>query len=168
MLWVALGPSTPTLGDRSTGAASVEELPTFLGTTVAGELVAGILDGELIVVGELFPAVDLAHGEDDDVLLPVNVDDPRVAVGLTGVIDEAGRISVHGGVHHLRVIDPEHVATDALAVIILLSLVSLDGADDIASIFNHHLTCINVSFTKKTPAMDGRPVDTNCLLRSLF
>ena len=116
MLWVALGPSTPTLGDRSTGAASVEELPTFLGTTVAGELVAGILDGELIVVGELFPAVDLAHGEDDDVLLPVNVDDPRVAVGLTGVIDEAGRISVHGGVHHLRVIDPEHVATDALHV----------------------------------------------------
>lgn len=44
-----------------------------------------------------------------------------------------------------------------LAVIVLLSLVSLDGTDDVASILNHHLTCINVSLTKKTPAVDGRP-----------
>lgn len=44
-----------------------------------------------------------------------------------------------------------------LAVIVLLSLVSLDGTDDIASVLNHHLTCINVSLTEKTPAVDGRP-----------
>lgn len=30
------------------------------------------------------------------------------------MIDEAGGISVHGGIHDLRVIDSEHVATDAL------------------------------------------------------
>ena len=30
------------------------------------------------------------------------------------MVDEAGSIPVHGGVHHLRVIDPEHVAADAL------------------------------------------------------
>ena len=47
-------------------------------------------------------------------LLPIDVDDPRVAVGLTRVVDEAGGIPVHGGVHHLGVIDPEHVAADAL------------------------------------------------------
>lgn len=101
-------------------------------------------------------------------LLPVDIDDSGVTVRLTGVIDEAGGISVHGGIHDLRVIDSEHVATDALAVIILLSLVGLDGTDDIAGVLNHHLTRVNVSFTKKTPAVDGRPVDTNCLLRSLF
>lgn len=44
-----------------------------------------------------------------------------------------------------------------LAVVILLSLVSLDGTDDIAGILNHHLTCINVSLTEKPSAMDGRP-----------
>lgn len=44
-----------------------------------------------------------------------------------------------------------------LAVVILFPLVSLDGADDVAGILNHHLTCINVSLTEKTPAMDGRP-----------
>ena len=30
------------------------------------------------------------------------------------MVDEAGGVPVHGGVHHLRVIDPEHVAADAL------------------------------------------------------
>lgn len=47
-------------------------------------------------------------------LLPVDIDDSGVTVRLTGVIDEAGGISVHGGIHDLRVIDSEHVATDAL------------------------------------------------------
>lgn len=50
----------------------------------------------------------------------------------------------------------ENESETHLAVIILLSLVSLDGADDVASILNHHLTCIDVSLTKKTPAVDGR------------
>lgn len=44
-----------------------------------------------------------------------------------------------------------------LAVIVFLALVSLDGADDIAGILNHHLTCIDVSLTEKTPTVDGRP-----------
>lgn len=95
-------------------AASVQELPALLGTTVTGELVAGILDGELIVVREFLPAVDLAHSKDDNVLLPIDIDDSRVAVRLTRVIDEASGVSVHGGVHYLRVIDSEHVAANAL------------------------------------------------------
>jgi hypothetical protein len=44
-----------------------------------------------------------------------------------------------------------------LAVIVLLTLVCLDGADDVAGVFNHHLSCIDVSLTEKTPTMDGRP-----------
>lgn len=47
-------------------------------------------------------------------LLAIDVDDPRVAVGLTGVIDEAGCIPMHGGIHHFRVVNAEHVATDPL------------------------------------------------------
>jgi hypothetical protein len=43
------------------------------------------------------------------------------------------------------------------AVIVLLALVGLDGTDDIACILDHHLTCINVSFTEETPTVDGRP-----------
>lgn len=104
----------PSATTRGREAALVEELPALLGAAVAGQLVAGVLDGELVVVGELLPPVDLAHGEDDDVLLPVDVDDPRVAVGLAGVVDEARGVSVHRGVHHLGVVDAEHVAADAL------------------------------------------------------
>lgn len=44
-----------------------------------------------------------------------------------------------------------------LAVIVLLTLVRLDGADDVAGVLNHHLSCINVSLTEKTPTVDGRP-----------
>lgn len=47
--------------------------------------------------------------------LAIDVDDPGVAVGLTGVIDEAGRVPMHGGIHHFRVINAEHVATDPLS-----------------------------------------------------
>jgi hypothetical protein len=30
------------------------------------------------------------------------------------VVDEARRVAVHGGVHHVEVVDAEHVAADAL------------------------------------------------------
>ena len=46
--------------------------------------------------------------------LAIDVDDAGVAVGLAGVVDEAGRIPVHGGVHHFGVVNAEHVATDPL------------------------------------------------------
>lgn len=46
--------------------------------------------------------------------LAIDVDDPGVAVGLAGVVDEAGCVPVHGGVHHLGVVNAEHVAPDAL------------------------------------------------------
>lgn len=98
----------------SLDGVSVEELATLLRATVAGQLVAGILNGELVVIGEFLAAVDAAGGEDDDVLLAIHSDDPRVAVGLTGVVDEAGRIAVHRGVYHLIVIDSKHVTPNPL------------------------------------------------------
>lgn len=47
-------------------------------------------------------------------LLAVHSDDPRVAVGLAGVVDEAGCVAVHRGIYHLVVIDAKHVTTDPL------------------------------------------------------
>lgn len=94
--------------------ASVEELATLFCTTVAGQLVAGILDRELVVVGELLPTADAPRGKYDDVLLAVHSDDPGVAVGLTGVVDEAGSVAMHRGIYHLIVIDTKHIAADSL------------------------------------------------------
>lgn len=93
---------------------SVEELAALFCTTVAGQLVAGILDGELVIVRELLSTVDAPRGKDDDVLLAVHSDDPRVAVRLTRVVDEAGSVAMHCGIHHLVVIDAEHVTADPL------------------------------------------------------
>ena len=96
------------------GAASVEELATPLGAAVTRQLAAGVLHRELVVIGELLTGVDAARGEDDNVLLAVHRDDARVAVGLAGVVDEACRVTVHRGVHHLVVVDAEHVTADTL------------------------------------------------------
>lgn len=82
--------------------------------TVAVQLALVVLDGELVVVRQLLSAVDLPQGEDDDVLAAVHIDDPRVAVWLTGVVDEASGVALHRCVHHVKVIDAEHVATDPL------------------------------------------------------
>lgn len=58
--------------------------------------------------------MDLAQGEDDDVFVGVDEEEARVAVGLAGVVDKARRIAVHGGVHHLELIDTEHITPNAL------------------------------------------------------
>lgn len=82
--------------------------------TVAVQLALVILNGELVVVGQLFPTVDLPQGKDDDVLAAVHVNDTRVAVWLTRVVDESSGVALHCCVHHIKVIDAEHVATDSL------------------------------------------------------
>lgn len=46
--------------------------------------------------------------------LAVHGDDARVAVGFAGMVDEARGVAVHRCVHHLVVIDAEHVTADSL------------------------------------------------------
>lgn len=82
--------------------------------TVAVQLVVIVLDGELVVVGQFLTPVDLPQGKDDYVLSAIHIDDTRVAVWLAGMVDETCCIALHRGVHHVKVIDVEHVASDAL------------------------------------------------------
>ena len=48
---------------------------------------------------------------------------------ITGVVDEPGCVAVHGGIDHHVIVNAEHVAADALGLIILLSHVTHAGAD---------------------------------------
>lgn len=82
--------------------------------TVAVQLALVVLNRELVVVRQLLSAVDLPQGKDDNVLAAVYINDTRVAVWLTGVVDEASGVALHRCVHHVKVIDAEHVATDPL------------------------------------------------------
>lgn len=93
---------------------SVEEAAAAPGPTVAVQFVALILNGELVVISQLFAAINLAQSKDDNVLLAFHIDDARVAVGFAGVVDKTGRVAVHGGVDHLKVIYAEHVAANPL------------------------------------------------------
>lgn len=92
----------------------IEEATAASRPTVAVQLVLVVLDGKLVVVGQLFTTVDLSQGEDDYVLAAIHVDDARVAVRLAGVVDETSCIALQGSVHHVEVIDAEHVASNAL------------------------------------------------------
>lgn len=96
------------------GAVLIQESSAASRPTVAVQLALVVLDGELVVVRQLLSAVDLPQGKDDDVLAAVDINDTRVAVWLTGVVDEAGGVALHRCVHHVKVIDAEHVATDPL------------------------------------------------------
>lgn len=69
--------------ESGAATASVKEATAALGATVAGQLVAGILDGKLVVIGELLTSQDAAQGKDDNVFLAFHMDDTREAVGLT-------------------------------------------------------------------------------------
>lgn len=82
--------------------------------TVAVQLALVILNGELVVVGQLFSTIDLPQGKDDYVLATVHINDTRVAVWLTRVVDETSGVALHCCVHHVKVINAEHVATDSL------------------------------------------------------
>lgn len=94
--------------------ASVEEPATSPGPAVTVEFVAGVFNREFVVVGELLPPVDLSQGKDDDMLPAFHIDHSRVAVGFTGVVDEPRSVPMHRCVHHIKVINTKHVATDSL------------------------------------------------------
>lgn len=95
-------------------AALIQESTAAPRPTVAVQLVVIVLDGELVVISEFFAPVDLPQSEDHDVLAAVHVDDTRVAVWLTGVVDETGCVALHCRIHHVKVIDSEHVAANTL------------------------------------------------------
>lgn len=163
-------------------AVLIQEYSAASRPTVAVQLALVVLNGELVVVGQLLSAVDLPQGKDDDVLAAVYVNDPRVAVGLTGVVDEASGVALHRCVHHVEVIDAEHVAADPLketttnnhysvpseqafqnrlhdtdfAIIIFLPLISQDSADDRAGVLDHHLPGLNVPFAEESTTMNFR------------
>ena len=60
--------------------SSIHVLPALFGPAVAWQL--DVFDRELVVVGELLAGGDLAHGEDDDMLLAKDVHNLGVAIGL--------------------------------------------------------------------------------------
>jgi len=61
---------------------SVETTGTVWRTAVARNLLAGVLAGELIIIGDLLSACDWALGKNDDLGIAISSDDAGVAIGL--------------------------------------------------------------------------------------
>lgn len=93
---------------------SVKEAAAAPGPTVTVKLVTLILNGELVVISELFTTINFAQCKDDNVLLAFHIDNARVAVWFTGVVNKTGCVSMHGGINNVKVINPEHVAANPL------------------------------------------------------
>ncbi len=64
----------------------------------------------------LLPADDLSLGYDDDFAVLLEGHDLCHTVGVTGVVDVAGRAASHGGIHNSVIIDPEHVHATILKI----------------------------------------------------
>lgn len=84
------------------------------------------------------------------------------------MIDEACGIASHRGIHHKVVVDPEHVAADALALVQLLSLIGERGPDQFTRILDHHFACLNVPRAVQAASMDVRAEHSHTLLGRLL
>ena len=82
---------------------------------------------------------------------------------LTGMVDEPGGVAGHGGVHHHVVVQPEHVAADAAAVVVSLPVVGEDGSYLLARILDHHLPRRDLPLAEQAPPVDTAGVHTHCL-----
>lgn len=153
---------------RDGGNTLVKKASATSRPTVTVQFAVGIFDGELVVVGELLSAVNLPQGEDYDVLLAVHVDDSRVAVRITGVVDESRCVAVHGGVHHVKIVNAEHVTADALAVVVFFPFVCENRANDVTSILDHHLSGLNVPLAEKTTTMNIGSVNSYSFFRGFL
>lgn len=177
----------PHLSFRRGAELSVEELAASFGAAVAGQLIVGVFDRELVVVRELLPTADAARGEDDDVLLAVHGDHSGVAVRLAGVVDEAGGVAMYRGVHHLVLIDAKHVTAyplmrghrgqvlgmlyssedmecvpeSYLSVVVFLTFVGQHGSNHVSRVFDHHFSGLNGFFAEKPTAVNRRPAGGN-------
>lgn len=63
-----------------------------------------------------------------------------VKTHLAGVVDEPRSIAAHRGIYDEVIINAEHVATDSLALVVLLSLVRQRGSDQFTSVLDYHFT----------------------------
>ena len=82
---------------------------------------------------------------------------------LTGMVDEPGGVAGHGGVNHHVVVQPEHVAADAAAVVVALPVVGEDGPDLLARVLDHHLPRRDLPLAEQPPPVDTARVHANCL-----
>ena len=58
----------------------------------------------------------LSESKDHNLFVSIDSDDLRVAVGLTGMVDEPSLIAGHRCIYNLVSINTKHVATDTLCV----------------------------------------------------
>ena len=77
-------------------------------------------------------------------------------------------VSMHGGVDDGIFVDSEHVAADALGLVLLLPTVGEERSNELTSVFDDHFPLLNGAFAEETPTMNARSVHANGLLCTLM
>lgn len=85
-----------------------------------------------VVIRQLFAGSDVPNRIDPD--SPIL--DDRVAVGITGVVDESCIVSIHRGIDDDIIVDGEEISMMPLLRIIRISLVRLLWSETLAGVFD--------------------------------
>ena len=85
-----------------------------------------------VIIRKLFARFHIADGFYPDAL----VIDDRIAVGITGVIDETGFVSVYRGVDDNVVIDGEQVRVMPVRFVIRVPLICLLRSQPLSGVFD--------------------------------
>lgn len=133
-------------------ARLVQVLAALFRPARAGNLY--ILEGKLVVVRELLSLDDPPEGEDDDVLVAQYVNDLRVAVWLARMVNETSCVAPHRCVHDEMLIDFEHVAANAPAVVVPFAFVRQGGTYQLAGVFDYHFASFDVPVAEQTATVD--------------
>ena len=81
-----------------------------------------------------FKSLSLRSELDSEEALQQQYKDPTY---ITGMVDEPGSISPHGGINHHVIVHLEHVAANPLLVIVPLPVVSQYGPDLLPCVLYH-------------------------------
>jgi len=127
-----------------------------------------ILKRKLVVVSQFLAARYRSECKDNDVLLSdAVVDDLRVAVGVTRMIDKPSRVAGDCSVDNFRLAQPEHVTTVVAGAIrsrtfvLLLAPICQHGAYHFAGVLDHHLAGSDVTACEQSQSVNRRAINGN-------
>ena len=95
---------------------SIHSTSAILGTTQTSNLLILVL--ELVVVCNLLIGVDVAVGEEDNLVLVVDILHTSIAIRITTMVDKPTLITLHSGIDDMIAIQFEEIATACIHAII--------------------------------------------------
>lgn len=95
---------------------SIHSTSTILGTTQTSNLLILVL--ELVIVCNLLIGMDVAIGEEDNLVLVVDILHTSITIRITAMVDKPTLVTLHSGIDDMIAIQLEEIATACIHAIV--------------------------------------------------